>query len=264
MLNELIKFLGQHGVTDIGFIDEKAAEGMFASPNKNFVWTQFRATDDSLLYSNLIAQLIRITPGEITLLDLGAGSSVPTIRAILESNSSDRVNVVAVERSLSAIEIGKVNVSKLGLNNHYRFVNQDMFGFISSYDFGKDTVVVSNPPYLPVPEGFKDDIYEVICGGVDGAKYLETILLNPDIPSGTVIVLQWSSLSNPVKVVEIINRQYKVLFISAFRTPFGTYTGSSPLKEHLSEQREKGLSLFSNEKDGSHQYLFVGTILKKK
>lgn len=226
--------------------------------------TEFSATDDIFLYSQLLAKLFStLDAARETVFDLGAGSSLPVIKALLDAKPKTNIHVVSVDNDPSAIEVGRYNARLFGLQDNFIFEQADMFSWLRKQIPNPDHVFVANPPYLPSPRKSSSSVSLSVNGGEDGAKFLAPLLQFPFLP-GTLVALQWSSLSSPAEIIRLIELNYEVLFVQAHKTPFGTYTGSPLLKPHLEGQREKGLSVFETDENGSHHFWFIGTILRRK
>lgn len=259
-------FLSKHHV-QVGTISENSVslDQIITSSSHLPQLTKFRALDDTLLYSNLLVKLFNIVPHSriTTLIDFGAGSSIPTIKALLSSNEHSDVKVVAVDNDPEAIMVSKKNTNEFALSHRYSYSVEDMFSFLSGWDIRPEHVISSNPPYAPVPGGLNDPFFHPANGGLDGTKYIEPLLLHP-MPAGTIVVLRWCSLDNPLKIIPIIEHNYDVLHIEAHSSPFGSYTGSEPLRNHLEELRKSGISYFTTNKNGQREFISVGCILKRR
>ena len=226
--------------------------------------SRFSATVDSYLYGKLISQLLGgLSPAQRTLFDLGSGSCIPTLKALLENPLHTGLRVVGVEQDLDAITISRVNVAKVGFADRYQFVAMDLGKFLAEAQFTCDNLICSNPPYVPVPPSLIETKFDIVNGGEDGTRFLNQILSYP-YSTGTHVAVAWSSLSNPLRVISQMEDRFEVLFVQAFRTPLGVYTGSQELSPYLHEQRDLGVSIFWTGKDSIHSYLMLGTILRRK
>ena len=233
-----------------------------------FRLTQFAALDDMYLYAQLVSEALRrcCHPTEtVNLIDLGAGSCAPTVKALQDHSRYTRVQVIAVDCDPHAISIGQENVRLTGLSQRYQFVQSDMLAYLRQLHMPQKTMICANPPYLPLPTTLPIEATLptlAVNGGTDGDVYLAA-LLSHNFPIGTPIALQWSSLSNPTRIIHLIREHYEVLAVVAHETPFGSYTGSEPIRLHLLAQRAKGRAVFNTKPDGSYTYYFVGTILRR-
>lgn len=227
--------------------------------------TKFRALDDTLLYANLLTRLLDIVPPTRinTLIDFGAGSSIPTIKALLNSPTHDSLKIIAVDDDSEAIKISKKNVTIFKLFHRYNYFFGDMFDFLSKWELKAEHVVAANPPYAPTPPGIIDPFFHPSDGGWDGIGYIEP-LLSHSMPSKTLVALRWCSLDNPIKIISIIKNNYDVLHLDAYCSPFGTYTGAAPLKDHLEKLRELGISVFTVDDDGRRKFISLGCILRRR
>lgn len=225
--------------------------------------TTFKALHDTLMYSRMIEALLRIaTPSQVTnMIDLGAGSSIPTIRALIQVPKHPQLKVTAVDINAEAINISKDNTVVVGFSDRYTFIIEDMIDFLSRQQIGTGHIIVSNPPYMPIPAGEKDPFYAPVDGGPDGTKYLEQILSHA-MPSGTIVGLRWCSLSNPVKLIKMIESQYEVLYLDANMAPFGPYARLT--QDYLQQQQEKGLSVYYVNGENEKTFVFMSSVLRRK
>src|SRR5262249_23578180 len=99
-----------------------------------------------------------------------------------------------------------------------------------------------------------------VNGGADGSIVLRKILTQ-EFETGTYLCILWSSLSNPKKIIGIIERSYKVLFIQCLSSRFGPYTSSPDILTYLQSMRQKNVSVFDTDNFGNNFYRLIGTIL---
>ena len=99
-------------------------------------------------------------------LDLCAGSG---IQAILMASVAE--NVVAVELNERAVAAARFNAALNGVEDRVRVMQGDLY---TAAPDGTYDVIVSNPPFLPVPNG----VHHAMCGhgGVDGLAILVPLL----------------------------------------------------------------------------------------
>jgi len=245
--------------------DELTLDNIAPGMSHRVQLTKFTALDDTLLFSRLISKLLEYLPPPIAsiLVDIGAGSSIPTLRALLEHREHSRLQVVAVDNDTEAISISERNAAAYNLSERYTFISDDVGHFLSNWNILGNQAIVANLPYLPTPQYVADNKYAAVNGGPDGTRYIEALLTH-SIPEDTLIAIQWSSLSNPLKIIEMIKQSFEVLYLMAYRAPFGTYTGSPALFPHLQSQRLKGQSVFTTDSQGNNHFTFVGTILRRR
>ncbi len=235
---------------------------LFGSVEGDYKLTGFKTIHDSLMYSMMIEELLKTVPdGRVsTMVDLGAGSSMPTIRALSRVSQHKNLKVIAVDIDTNALALSEHNATIAGMGERYQFVHSDMLTFLETIADRGSLVIAANPPYMPIPQDCKGDFYVPVDGGVDGTRYLEAILQAP-MSSGTYVALRWCSLSNPRKIISLIEQNYDVLRIDAHRAPFGTY--ATLTKDYLIHQRSQGFSVFSTAQ-ACHSFTFVSSILSRK
>lgn len=232
--------------------------------------SRFNANGDTLQYGDLLSQALKkVPPGDIDdLIDFGAGSSAPTMKALLENPDHSNVHVTAIDVDSAALEISSRNATRFGLEERFHFVQQDLIAYLRRHIFALRTFFGGNVPYLPTPESLSNSTvassYNPVDGGSDGTKYLEAILTSHKIPSGSYVALSWSSLTNLTRMMEWIERGYDWIYLQAFVTPFGAYTGSDKMLPYLIEQKKLGNVVFFTDSVGRHYYILIGAILKKR
>jgi release factor glutamine methyltransferase len=106
-------------------------------------------------------------PGPVSVIDLGAGSGAMAISIATEAPNT---HVIAVEKSLDAIEWLKQNVAFY--DEKIRIVQGDVAEVL---DGVKCDVVVANPPYVPDSQPLPKDVANfepaiALFGGVDGLE----------------------------------------------------------------------------------------------
>jgi SAM-dependent methyltransferase len=225
--------------------------------------THFDDRYDTLIYSELICKALELSPEVSTILDLGAGSSIPTLLALKKSGRLD-VSTIAVDIDEEALEVGKRNAQWLGLSDQYTFWQADIQSVLRSpVAHGPKTLIVSNPPYIPTPLGITDHYFTPINGGEDGSRYILKTLEQDYLP-GTIIALLWGSLTSPFEILPLIEERFEILHQEAHRIHFGKYTSRPVIHQHLEELLLQGRIFFEkDDKWGAIQYVF-GTILKSK
>lgn len=236
------------------------ATGLLHNFNDKLVMTQFNDMYDTLIYSNLISKALAKNPEVKNIIDLGAGSSVPTLLAVNGTRRKD-LKVTAIDIDAEAIAVSKKNADFLGLGAQYSFAHEDITSMVNSLTDGPKTLIVSNPPYIATPEEL-DHLYQFIPvnGGIKGSKYILDIL-SQDYKSGTNIALLWGSLTSPHDIVSIINEKFELTYSEAYKIHFGHYTTDQRLKSHLYKLRDQGEIFFDNDEKGETQ-IVIGTILK--
>jgi SAM-dependent methyltransferase len=261
----LSSFLSQHATEFKDFTNVPIEETGLLEDFKKYplTLTHFNDIYDTLIYSNLIAKALLLNPGIKKVYDFGAGSSVPTLLALKKTNAKN-VQAIAYDIDPEAESVGKKNAEVLGLTDYFQFRAELMqHGLGSSEIFEEGTLIVSNPPYIASPQECREHHFVPINGGEDGSDLLEKILLQ-NYSSGTTLALLWGSLTNPRKILPIIESYYEVVFVEAVKIHFGHYTSHPLIKNHLYQLKHEGrISFEVVEKIGEVQTV-LGTILKRK
>lgn len=118
---------------------------------------------------------------KIVILDIGTGSGAIAISLAKLIEASE---VYAIDISPEALEIAKINVRALGVDDKVNFRLGDLFEGVEQ-DPLRNSVdyVISNPPYIPneVVEGLSPQVkdYEpwgALAGGIDGLDFYKRIV----------------------------------------------------------------------------------------
>lgn len=219
--------------------------------------THFDDIYDTLMYSNLIRKAIDLHDHPEEVIDLGAGSSIPSLLAI-KNSSKKNIKATAVDIDPEAKIIGHQNAESLGLKDAYRFIEARLETVLQNIN-SSSTIVVSNPPYIPAPKNMTDHQFVPINGGEDGADYMMG-LLNHNYPKGSVVAFLWGSLTNPARVLPVLEDRFEILHVEAMKIHFGKYTSHPEIYSHLCELREEGKVVFNDDRT----QIVLGTILKAK
>ncbi len=223
--------------------------------------THFEDLYDTLMYSKLIQKSLEFGDKGSILIDMGAGSSIPSLLAA-KASSIKPAKIIAVDIDEGAREAGHYNAKELGLENIYTFLKMPIEEVLSSSLVAETPlIIVSNPPYIATPY-LPDPRFVAVDGGKDGAKFMLKIL-QQKYPRGTILALLWGSLTYPADVLRVIKREYDVMDVQAMKIHFGKYTSHPVLKDYLYKLRDQGKVFFAGEQNNEEQ-IVIGTVLKKK
>ena len=122
---------------------------------------------ESELLVEAVLTFIETREGEVSVVDLGAGSGA---LALAIATEAPQTHVIAVERSPAAIEWLKENVSFI--DEKVRILESDVATALIGV---KCDVVIANPPYIPNAQELPRDVkehepQEALFGGDDGMK----------------------------------------------------------------------------------------------
>ena len=120
--------------------------------------------ESELLVESVLTHVEKI-PGDVSVVDLGAGSGALALSIATEATNT---HVIAVEKSLEAIYWLKENVSFI--DEKVRIVESDV---ATALEGVKCDVVIANPPYIPDSQELPKDVAEhepavALFGGADG------------------------------------------------------------------------------------------------
>ncbi|HAR63979.1 MAG: peptide chain release factor N(5)-glutamine methyltransferase [Candidatus Margulisiibacteriota bacterium] len=115
---------------------------------------------------------------ELTILDIGSGSGCISIAL---SDSFPEYNVVAVEKSIKAMEITQKNANRYNVKN-LKCINKGIIDLDFNSLFNNKLYVISNPPYIltsdleTLSEEVKKEPVSALDGGIDGLMFYRQIL----------------------------------------------------------------------------------------
>lgn len=222
--------------------------------------TQFKDSD-TVLYSKLIEKAIAMCRETKVIIDLGAGSSIPTLLALKNSQRKD-IQIKAIDIDPEAETVGKENAQFFELSDQFEFIHTRMEDALENLGpFGPETLLVSNPPYIATPSHLNDDSFIPVNGGFYGDKFIQQILNHP-FPKGTNLALLWGSLTSPKEIIPLMKKKFEVLHTEVYRTYFGDYTRTDMMKAHLYDLREQGDVFFENNTEGDEVQYIIGNILR--
>jgi release factor glutamine methyltransferase len=125
--------------------------------------------ESELLVDAVLTHIANLSerPGEVSVVDLGAGSGALALSIATEAPKS---RVIAVEKSPEAIEWLKKNVAAISEN--VRIVESDVSDALPGV---KCDIVIANPPYIPNSQVLPRDVAEhepsiALYGGVTGME----------------------------------------------------------------------------------------------
>jgi methylase of polypeptide subunit release factors len=225
--------------------------------------SRFVATKDSLFYSKLLKESFDHLDDSSTLVDLGTGSGVPLISALLQSKT--KAVALGIDIDAEALKIARENLKLFEFEDRVQLKCQSILDFLTdskNFNTGQKAAIAANPPYLPCP-GVPTEESTPVHGGEDGTLYLEKILTH-SYPEKTLVAVQWGSVTNPGKIFDLIHDRYEIQFLQAWELPFGKYSLSPAINAHLHHQRSLGKAVFNGEPGASQSQLVFGAILAAK
>ena len=163
----------------------------------------------------LIYKAINFFKGKkINILDIGTGSGCVLLSVLKELSLS---RGIGIDISAKAIEMAKINSSKLNLSSRTKFKVIDL----NKFNMGKYDLIVSNPPYIPkkdIKNLSKDIIrYEPIKaldGGIDGLDLIKKVIYKSSLLLKKNGMFALEIGFNQYKKVSILLKKYRFREIS--------------------------------------------------
>lgn len=103
--------------------------------------------ETELLLESILRSARLCASDPVRLLDVGVGSGVIAISAILENAELD---VTAIDISAEALRVAQVNADRFGVADSIRFIHSDLFAALG--DDERFDIIASNPPYISTGE----------------------------------------------------------------------------------------------------------------
>ena len=182
--------------------------------NKKDFWkTEFFVTNDVLIprpdTELIVEQVLKMTENrsKLNILEIGIGSG-----CILLSILNERKSFIGtgIDISKKSIEICRVNVNKLNLNNRIKLFKSD----IDNFSNGKYDLIISNPPYIKKNDlkyldkdivKFEPDL--ALNGGFDGLSEIKKIINRSSdlIKINGILVLE-IAFNQKKEVIRLLNK----------------------------------------------------------
>ena len=183
--------------------------------NKKDFWkTEFFITNDVLIprpdTELIVEQVLKMTKNssKLNILEIGIGSG-----CILLSILNERKSFIGtgIDISKKSLEICKVNVNKLNLNNRIKLFKSD----IDNFSNGKYDLIISNPPYIKKNDlkyldkdivKFEPDL--ALNGGFDGLSEIKKIINRSSdlIKINGILVLE-IAFNQKKEVIRLLNKK---------------------------------------------------------
>lgn len=148
---------------------------------------------DSEILIEMVLKFYAQKEANMEILELGCGSGC-LITTLLKAFPN--ALATAIDISLEALNVAKINAEKNGVLARINFLNSDLFTALTKG--AKFDLIISNPPYIPTKEieGLQEEVknFEPILaldGGEDGLKFYRLIAENSATylkPDGKIIL----------------------------------------------------------------------------
>lgn len=163
----------------------------------------------------LIYKAINFFKGKkINILDIGTGSGCVLLSVLKELSLS---RGIGIDISAKAIEMAKINSSKLNLSSRTKFKVIDL----NKFNMGKYDLIVSNPPYIPkkdIKNLSKDIIHyepiKALDGGIDGLDLIKKVIYKSSLLLKKNGMFALEIGFNQYKKVSILLKKYRFREIS--------------------------------------------------
>ena len=270
---QLVQFLTENKVQVLPeFQREIGLEDFFSDKDsREFQFSAFTAPKDSLFYSKLLERAVSRYGHGYLYTDLCAGSGLPFLAAISRlgfvGDDSKEIRGHFVDVDPKAVLTARENVKILNLSETIQVEEKSLEDFFEQFQSGSASMsserscICINPPYIPYSEEKVSDEFLPVAAGLDGLKHTLPAL-TANYPEGARLVVEWSTLADPLKVVDLIKFGFTVEECVAQEISFGRYTRNPLIRQYLDDLRMGEKSLFTDENGG--RQMLVGCLLKPK
>lgn len=169
-----------------GFVERRAAGEplQYITGVQDFYGREFRVTVDVLIprpeTELLVEAALEVNKNENAFIcDVGTGSGCIAITLLCELQGA---RAVAVDKSVAALEIAKLNAARQSVTDRAAFVVSDCFDALDKHEYQFD-VIVSNPPYVSASAlvGLQREVRDheplvALSPGFDGLSVIRRLL----------------------------------------------------------------------------------------
>ncbi len=199
--------------------------------------TCFSSTDESAHYGFSVCLLLEHYRSQLRweqegVVELGTGDAT-AISEVLRSVPDLRVR--SFDISASSVEAARANIAARGVADRYTVELGDFFDQADAAGGPQVTTVISNPPYIPAPDG--DILMPELWGGVRGND-LVLQLLKAGYDNVVTAVASYSDPETTVRTAQDLG--YRVVNFLAMGLDYGTYSAEPKVREHIRRLCDEG------------------------
>jgi methylase of polypeptide subunit release factors len=192
--------------------------------------TCFSSADESAHYGFSVCMLLEHYRAQLQwdaegVVELGTGDATAISDVVA---SLPGLRVASYDISESSVRKARANIEATGVADRYTVEHGDFFDSADSTDGLPVSTVISNPPYIPAPDG--DILMPELWGGVHGND-LVLQLLKAGYQN---VITAVASYSDPVTTVRTAgDLGYRVANFLAMALDFGRYSNEPKVRAHI-------------------------------
>jgi Methyltransferase small domain len=192
--------------------------------------TCFSSADESAHYGFSVCMLLehyrtQLGWAEEGVVELGTGDATAIADVV---RSLPELRVRSYDISASSVERARQNIAARGVADRYTVELGDFFDRADSAAGPAVSTVISNPPYIPAPDG--DILMPELWGGVHGND-LVLQLLKAGYPNVIVAVPSYSEPAGTLRTAGDLG--YRVANFLAMGLDYGPYSSEPKVREHI-------------------------------
>jgi hypothetical protein len=199
--------------------------------------TCFSSADESAHYGFSVCMLLERYRSQLHweqegVVELGTGDAT-AIAEVLRSLPDLRVR--SFDISASSLEAARANIAARGVADRYTVELGNFFDRADAAGGPQVTTVISNPPYIPAPDG--DILMPELWGGIRGNE-LVLQLLKAGYDNVVTAVPSYSDPETTVRTAQDLG--YRVVNFLAMGLDYGIYSGEPKVREHIRRLCDEG------------------------
>ncbi len=199
--------------------------------------TCFSSADESAHYGFSVCMLLEHDRPQLQwdadgVVELGTGDATAISDVVA---ALPELRVVSYDISESSVREARANIAAAGVADRYTVEHGDFFDSADSSAGLPASTVISNPPYIPAPDG--DLLMPELWGGVHGND-LVLQLLKAGYEN---VITAVASYSDPVTTVRTAgDLGYRVANFLAMALDFGRYSSEPKVRAHIQRLCDEG------------------------
>ena len=257
-------FLARH---DVEVVPASSAEvgiaQFFPAGNAHTLrFSAFDAPNDSFFYSRLVELALRRYGTRYGFVDLCTGSAIPILGAIARAEdaiSARDLHFRLIDLDPDALAVARENATQLDSGANIATELGSVDDFFSREGGIESEIVCINPPYLPYTSETVPPHLFPVAAGPDGLRFTLPAL-EAHYGREARLVIEWSTLADPLRVMDLIESRFQVEACIARELTFGKYTTLPEMRTILDARLLTGGAVFRDALPSAQ--ILIGCLLR--